>query len=78
MKNKYILGFAVLGLAVSACKKDRTCSCTTVTTGLINTSIVTDSTLTGMTKAEAEELCSSQNYNISIFGNTVDISCELK
>lgn len=80
MKKKLMIfgAFALLSALVVSCKKDRTCSCTTVTTGTINATVTGDTTFVDVSKKDAESKCSSLESSGSVMGQTWDTTCELK
>lgn len=77
--KKGIIVFAALGLlAIVSCSKDRTCSCTTDTTGLITSSTTVDTTLVDMTKGDAKASCDALESSGDVFGIQWTTACELK
>lgn len=80
MKRNYLGALVVGSIAVLtvSCKKDWSCSCTTVTTGTINATVTGDTILTDLTKKDAESKCSSFESSFSFFGESATTTCELE
>lgn len=79
MKKLFILGIAFGGLlAVASCKKDYTCHCDVVSTGLIEATFSADTVFTDVKKGDAEEMCTGLNSTVDAFGTTVTTTCELE
>lgn len=78
MKKGLIIIAAVSLLAVVACKKDHTCSCTATWTNSNGTiSATTDSTLLDMKKSDAVLKCDEGDYTVSSGDDSVVQECEL-
>ena len=67
MKKILIFSLVVGAIALTACKKDHTCSCTVL-------GFTVDTTFTDMSKSDAKTACDEQNSVVGILGG----SCELK
>lgn len=78
--KKLVLALAVVGgvAALSSCKKDWTCSCTTTTTGTVNSTTTVDTVFTDMKKDEAETACTAGNSSVSFLGQTVSVECAIQ
>jgi hypothetical protein len=75
---KKITSLAIVSLFVAAsfvsCKKDYTCTCTTVSDGINSESSITIKD----TKSKAKSTCSSYESNTSMLGMTITTTCALK
>ena len=81
MKKYLILVVAVVSFsALSACKKERTCSCTETYTGAINNyQTVTDSIIVGEKEEDAIAICDKGDRpKQTILTESYEIECELK
>lgn len=77
--KKVILVAAVVMLALVSCKKDHTCSCTVTSNSIFgNFTITTDTLYTIMNKSNAEDLCASNNYNVTSAAASGSAVCNLK
>ena len=76
--KKILLVTLLLGgiiTTISSCKKNYTCTCTVVGSGTINGTATWDTLLLDQTKKDAEDICSSNDYNVSGFGQTNTQTC---
>ena len=76
--KKLLLVAAVAGMALTSCKKDYTCECTTSTNVLGMTQSATASTTIKDTKSKAKEACEKGNSTANTFGGTVTTACAIK
>lgn len=77
MKKLFILSFAVCAVALTSCKKDYTCTCTTTSPGNPSTSL--KRTVKDVSKKQAEALCNSGDQTITVmgFGFTQTQTCKI-
>lgn len=79
MNKALLIGVFFAGaVAFVSCKKDRVCQCTVKTTGLVNTTVTNDTTIANSSKKDAKTKCEGYNNEVSILGNTIKTTCELK
>jgi hypothetical protein len=69
-----ITAFTVLGMvALSSCKKDYTCTCTTDTMGVTSSA----STTINATKSDAKEACEAGSTSSNVLGITSTSVCSI-
>ena len=78
MKKLLILSVVAVGFAITACKKDRTCTCTTTTSGTFNFTVSGDTVFKDMSKSDAEAACDGLESSGSSGGESYETTCELK
>ena len=76
MKKLSILSIAFLALSLASCKKDYTCSCTTLSTEPGSTTTVSEVTFVKARKADAKRACVKETYTEGGYTTTND--CKLK
>jgi len=73
--KKVLLVAAVAAFAMTSCKKEYTCECTTSSsTGSTSSSVKFDK----MKKKDAEKKCDEGDATFSFFGETVTSECKIK
>ncbi len=76
MKKLIIFSFAIAAFGMTACKANRTCTCTTTIEGPGGTTTATsDSTLIDVTKGEIKDYCKNKNDKYTAGLETITISC---
>jgi hypothetical protein len=73
--KKVLLVAAVAAFAMTSCKKEYTCECTTTSSsGSTSSSVKLDK----MKKKDAEKKCDEGDGSISFFGETITSECKIK
>jgi hypothetical protein len=79
MKKVLLFSLALVATAaISSCKKDRTCTCTSEISGTLNLTVSADTLLVDMSKSDAVAKCESFNSSFTDGNETVETTCELK
>ena len=79
MKKVLLFSLVLIATAtISACKKDRICTCTSVVTGSFNFTASADTTFVNVNKGDAETKCSALESSVSADGESITTTCELK
>ncbi|MCG8575851.1 MAG: hypothetical protein MI810_13270 [Flavobacteriales bacterium] len=78
MKKTILLTLTTSLIALASCKKDHTCTCTTVVTSPGgSTTTVSDTLLSDMSKRKAKKTCTDWNSTKTVVSNTITIDCKL-
>lgn len=79
MKKVLLFSLALIAVAaISSCKKDRLCVCTTEVSGSFNFSGTADTTFANVSKGDAETKCDGLNSSYSSGDESAVTTCELK
>jgi hypothetical protein len=86
MKKITLFAFAIAALSLASCKKDRTCTCTSVTTtnGVVGASTTDVTVLSKVSKGTGRANCLttkitfSQTYGSQVDNYVIDNTCTLK
>jgi hypothetical protein len=71
-----IAAIALFAVAFTSCKKDYTCECTTTQNGTVMSS--SELPMGKTTKKKAKDACNALDEEITLFGASAMVNCEIK